>query len=78
MLLHNTYRAGDAVRLSVPTDSNAVWTPIDLVDFQQIADSKSQQDNSVSVAIFVAEPGGVRDSSDTTYRCNDARALGSR
>src|SRR5258708_36507817 len=36
--LHNTYQAGDVVHLTMPANSNAAWTVIDLVDFQQIAD----------------------------------------
>jgi hypothetical protein len=64
VLLHNTYQAGDIVRLTVPADSNAAWTIIDLADFQQVEDAAPQPDNSVSVTDFGADPSGVRDSAD--------------
>jgi hypothetical protein len=64
VLLHNTYQAGDVLGLTVPADSNAAWTIIDLVDFQQVADPAPQPQNSVSVADFGADPSGVGDSAD--------------
>jgi len=63
-LLHNTYQPGDGVRLTVPADSNAAWTIIDLADFQQVEDPAPQPDNSVSVTDFGADPSGVRDSAN--------------
>src|SRR5260221_5703042 len=42
--LHNTYQAGDVVRLTMPADANAAWTVIDLVDLQQIADPAPRPD----------------------------------
>lgn len=62
--LHNTYQAGDVVRLSMPTNSNAAWTVIDLVDFQEIAGPALRPKNSVSVTDFGADPGGMRDSAN--------------
>jgi hypothetical protein len=62
VLLHNTYAAGDAVRLTMPTSSNAAWTVIDLVDFQHVAGPAPQPEESVSVDQFGADPRGVRDS----------------
>ncbi len=62
--LHNTYQAGDVLRLAVPADSNAAWTVIDLVDFQQVDDPAPQPQASVSVTDFGADPSGIRDSAD--------------
>jgi hypothetical protein len=64
VLLHHTYEAGDVLRLTMPTDSNAAWTVIDLVDFQEVAGPAEQQEDSVSVTDFGADPRGVRDSAD--------------
>src|ERR1700694_5485413 len=33
VLIHHTYQPGDVLRLTMPADSNAAWTVIDLVDF---------------------------------------------
>ncbi len=63
-LLHNTYQPGDGVRLTVPADSNAAWTIIDLADFQQVEDPAPQPDNSVAVTDFGADPSSVRDSAN--------------
>src|SRR5229473_2806949 len=60
--LHNTYQAGDVVRLTMPADSNAAWTVIDLVDFQAVDDPTPQPTNSVSVTDFGADPSGIGDS----------------
>src|ERR1700730_18150832 len=57
--LHNTYQAGDVVHLTMPANSNAAWTVIDLADFQQIADPTPQPANSVSVTNFGADPTGA-------------------
>ncbi len=62
--LHNTYQAGDVVYLTMPASSNAAWTVIDLVDFQQIADPLPQPWNSLSVTRFGADPSGVNDSAN--------------
>jgi hypothetical protein len=66
--LQRTYRPGDVVRLTMPVDSNAAWTVIDLVDFQQVAGPADQPDDSVSVVEFGADPRGVRDSADAFDR----------
>ena len=63
VLLHNTYQAGDIVRLTVPADPAAAWTIIDLVDFQQVAGGAPQPESSVSITDFGADPRGIRDSS---------------
>ncbi len=64
VLLHHTFKAGEVVRLTVPADSHAAWTVIDLVDFQDVARPARQPDNSVSVTDFGADPRGIRDSAD--------------
>jgi hypothetical protein len=68
VLLGKTYRAGAVVRLTVPLDSNAAWTVIDLADFQNVAPPTRRPDNSVSVTDFGADPSGVRDSADAFDR----------
>ncbi len=75
--LYNTYQAGDVVHLTVPANSNAAWTVIDLVDFQEIAAPAPQPHGSVSVTSFGADPSGRRDSAsafDLAIRV--AKALG--
>jgi hypothetical protein len=62
--LHNMYQPGDVVRLTMPADSNAAWTVIDLVDFQQIAGPAEQPEDSVSITELGADPRGIRDSAD--------------
>jgi hypothetical protein len=64
VLLHKTYEQGDVIRLTMPADSNAAWTVIDLVDFQQVANPAPQPEDSVSVTEFGADPHGLRDSAD--------------
>jgi hypothetical protein len=64
VVLDKTYRAGDTVRLTVPADSNAAWTVIDLADFQQVSGPTGQPGHSVSVTAFGADPRGIRDSAD--------------
>jgi alpha-1,3-glucanase-like protein len=70
--LGRTYQAGDVIRLTAPANSNAAWTVIDLVDFQQIAGPAEQPENSISVTEFGADPRGVRDSSDAFDRAIQA------
>jgi hypothetical protein len=61
----------------MPVDSNAAWTVIDLVDFQQVAGPADQPDDSVSVVEFGADPRGVRDSADAFDRAiQEAKAQG--
>jgi hypothetical protein len=64
VLLGKTYKAGAVVRLTVPSDSNAAWTVIDLADFQNVAPPSHQPDNSLSVTDFGADATGARDSAD--------------
>ncbi len=75
--LSHTYDAGDVVHLTVPASSNAAWTVIDLVDFQQIDGPAPQPRNSISVTSFGADPHGIRDSADAFDRTIQvAKALG--
>jgi hypothetical protein len=62
LLLHDTYRTGDVVRLTMPAGSNAAWTVIDLVDFQTVSGPVPQPEESVSVTKFGADPSGLGDS----------------
>jgi hypothetical protein len=64
LLLHNTYQSGDVIRLTVPANSNAAWTVIDLVDFQAVADPAPQPAHSVSVTDFGADRRGLGDSAN--------------
>src|SRR6202171_4931813 len=64
VLLDHTYEQGDVVRLTVPADSTAAWTVIDLVDFQQVDGAARKPHKSVSVTEFGADPSGIRDSAD--------------
>jgi hypothetical protein len=64
VLLEGAPAAGDVIRLSVPADSNAPWTVIDLVDFQNVARPLRRPHASVSVADFGADPSGIRDSAN--------------
>ena len=64
VLLGKTYKAGAVVRLTVPTDSNAAWTVIDLADFQNVDGPAPPPDNSVSVVDYGADKTGARDSAD--------------
>ena len=68
VLLGKTYRAGAVVRLTVPSNSNAAWTVIDLADFQNVAPPARRPDHSLSVTDFGADPTGVRDSADAFDR----------
>jgi hypothetical protein len=62
VLLDKTYQPGDVVRLTVPADTNAASTVIDLADFQNVAGPAPRPRHSISVTDFGADPRGVRDS----------------
>jgi hypothetical protein len=70
--LHSTYQPGDVVRLTMPADSNAAWTVIDLVDFQLIAGPAEQPEDSVSITEFGADPRGIHDSAYAFDRAIEA------
>jgi len=64
VLLDHTYKAGDTVRFTVPSNTNAAWTVVDLVDFEQVAPPTNKPRRSVSVVRFGADPSGRRDSAN--------------
>jgi hypothetical protein len=64
VLLPHTLQPGDVVRLTMPAHSNAAWTVIDLVDFQNVARPARQPEESVSVTEFGADSSGIGDSAD--------------
>jgi hypothetical protein len=61
LLLNRTYRAGDKVRLTVPADSNAASTVIDLLDSQLVGPPRVTT-GAANVLAFGADPSGHRDS----------------
>ncbi|MGI8665326.1 MAG: glycosyl hydrolase family 28-related protein [Jatrophihabitans sp.] len=67
LLLGHTYRAGDTVRLSVPANSRAASTVIDLLDSQLVAAPHFEL-LAANVLLFGADPSGRRDSADAIDR----------
>ncbi|WP_196439722.1 glycosyl hydrolase family 28-related protein [Planomonospora sp. ID67723] len=67
LLLGRTYRAGDRVRLTVPTGSNAEWTVIDLLDSELVGRPYVNL-LAANVLAFGADPSGRRDSADAFDR----------
>ncbi|GAA0367121.1 glycosyl hydrolase family 28-related protein [Microbispora corallina] len=63
LLLGHTYRAGDKVRLTVPSGSKAAWTVVDLLDSQLVGPPKVNV-LAADVLAFGADPLGGRDSAD--------------
>jgi hypothetical protein len=63
LLLNRTYRAGDQVRLTVPANSNAAWTVIDLLDSQLVGPPRIKL-VAANVLAFGADPSGRRDSAN--------------
>jgi hypothetical protein len=63
LLLGRTYAAGDKVRLSVPADSNAAWTVVDLLDSELVGPPHIVV-VAANVLFFGADPLGRRDSAD--------------
>jgi Alpha-1,3-glucanase catalytic domain D2 len=64
VLLDHTFRAGDAVRFTAPANTNAAWTIVDVVDFQEVAKPEKRPPRSVSVIQYGADPKGRKDSAD--------------
>jgi Pectate lyase superfamily protein len=64
VLLGHTYRAGDKVRFTTPENTNAAWTIVDVVDFQQVAKPRARPPGSISVVKHGADPTGRRDSAN--------------
>ncbi len=67
LLLGRTYKAGDTVRLTAPTGSNAAWTVIDLLDSELVGAPKIVL-KAANVLLFGADPRGKRDSADAFDR----------
>ncbi|MDH6604871.1 hypothetical protein M2164_000506 [Streptomyces sp. SAI-208] len=67
LLLGRTYRAGDVVRLTVPTGSGAAWTVVDLLDTQLVGAPKTVR-GGVDVRAFGADPSGRRDAAPAIER----------
>jgi alpha-1,3-glucanase-like protein len=63
LLLGQTYRAGDKVRLTVPQGSKAAWTVIDLLDSELVGKPHVNL-VAANVLLFGADPTGRRDSAD--------------
>ncbi|MCU1416812.1 MAG: hypothetical protein JWP32_986 [Schumannella sp.] len=61
MLLGKTYKAGDLVRLTVPANSNAAWTVVDLLD-SELVGAPAVKVVAANVLLFGADPFGKRDS----------------
>jgi hypothetical protein len=64
VLLRKDYAKGDTVRVAVPKGTNAAWTIIDLMDFEQVGSPAKQPRNALSVLAFGADRTGARESSD--------------
>jgi alpha-1,3-glucanase-like protein len=61
VLLERTYDAGDTVRFTVPERTNAAWTIVDVVDFEQV-EKLDRPRRSISVLDHGADRTGARDS----------------
>ncbi|MEU2543860.1 glycosyl hydrolase family 28-related protein [Streptomyces roseolus] len=68
--LGTTYRAGEKVRLTVPADSPAAWTVIDLLDTELVAAPHVER-GGVNVLAFGADPTGRRDAAPAIERAID-------
>jgi hypothetical protein len=65
--LNQTYRAGDKVRLTVPSGSNAAWTVVDLLD-SELVGLPHVTLVAANILAFGADPSGRRDSADAIDR----------
>ncbi|TQM81754.1 pectate lyase-like protein [Saccharothrix saharensis] len=65
--LGRTFRAGDRVRLTAPSGTNAEWTVIDLLDTELVAPPHVNP-YAANVLLFGADPTGRRDSADALDR----------
>ncbi|MCU1598846.1 MAG: mycodextranase [Glaciihabitans sp.] len=63
LLLGHTYKAGEKVRLTVPTGSPAATTVVDLLDSQLVA-RPTVDPHAANVLAFGADPSGRRDSAN--------------
>ena len=67
LLLGNTYRAGDTIRLTAPAGSNATSTVIDLLDSELVGAPKVDP-AAANVVEFGADPTGKHDSANAFDR----------
>ncbi|PKT74859.1 mycodextranase [Streptomyces populi] len=67
LLLGRRYTAGDTVRLTMPRNSTAAWTVIDLLDTQLVGAPHVER-HAVNVLAFGADPTGRRDAGDAFDR----------
>jgi hypothetical protein len=63
LFLGHTYKAGDRVRLTVPANSKAAWTIVDLLDSELVGPPHVNL-FAANVLAFGADPFGRRDSAD--------------
>ncbi|WP_418953299.1 glycosyl hydrolase family 28-related protein [Streptomyces cinnabarinus] len=70
VLLGQTFRAGERVRLTVPADSPAAWTVVDLLDSQLVKPAYVDR-RGVNVLHFGADPKGRRDAAPAIERAID-------
>jgi hypothetical protein len=62
VLLSDTLEVGERVRFTMPRNTNAAWTILDVVDFQRVARPLRPSPGEISVLRFGADPTGRRDS----------------
>jgi hypothetical protein len=67
LLLGRTYRAGDRIRLTAPSRTNAAWTVIDLLDSELVGPPRIRS-RAANVLAFGADPTGRRDSAPAIER----------
>ncbi|MER7760173.1 glycosyl hydrolase family 28-related protein [Streptomyces sp. NPDC097619] len=67
LLLGQTFRAGQTVRLTVPTGSPAAWTVIDLLDTELVAGPHVER-GGIDVRLLGADPTGRRDAAPAIER----------
>jgi hypothetical protein len=77
LLLGRTYKAGDTVRLAVPTRAGAVPTTVDLLDSQLVA-APHVAIGAANVLAFGADPTGRRDSAGAIDKAIAFARLGHR
>ncbi|MFJ8085717.1 glycosyl hydrolase family 28-related protein [Streptomyces sp. NPDC096205] len=65
--LGRTYRSGERVRLTMPVDSHAAWTVIDLLDTELVAPPRAVP-GGIDVRAFGADPHGRRDAAPAIER----------
>jgi hypothetical protein len=67
--LDQTYPAGTVIKLQKDAANYAEYYIVDEIDAEEIAESGSQPENSLSIADFGAVPGDGQDDSEAFYYC---------